>query len=150
MDYRCYCPQGLLSLARYLTSWINANMALKNLSANIYSTNRLSKARPHLSHTRLALQKQSTMAKNVPFKAYELQRRHLHNIPNSPAKISQHRVDKIEWAERSKTGTRKVYNRRVKQKLVTTAASILREDSFEVSCLHCGRFGDDSEVSQFP
>ncbi|GAB1740008.1 hypothetical protein NU219Hw_g4932t1 [Hortaea werneckii] len=99
------------------------------------------------------------MAKNTPFKVYNLERRgRLHALPTPPAKIIRHRMDRQVWAralsEAPSTGNaavkggrgRKRKGRKAgKVKPPKSAADVVRCRSQEALCLHCGRYSDDPD-----
>ncbi|RMY14949.1 hypothetical protein D0867_06977 [Hortaea werneckii] len=97
------------------------------------------------------------MAKDTPFKAYNLERRGLlHTIPTPPAKTTRHRMDRQVWAraisEAPSTGNAAVKGGRGKKRKSRkagrgrppkSAADVVRCRSQEAMCLHCGRYSDD-------
>ncbi|KAI7372942.1 hypothetical protein KC328_g16924, partial [Hortaea werneckii] len=101
------------------------------------------------------------MAKDTPFKAYNLERRgRLHTLPTPPAKITRHRMDRQVWAraisEASSTGDGGMKGGRGKKrkgrkagkgKPPKSAADVVRCRSQEALCLHCGRYSDDPACS---
>ncbi|RMY86583.1 hypothetical protein D0862_10885 [Hortaea werneckii] len=97
------------------------------------------------------------MAKDIPFKAYNLERRgRLHTLPTPPAKITRHRMDRQVWARalseapsagdaavKGGRGKRSKGRKAGKVKSPKSAAGVVRCRSPEAMCLHCGRYSDD-------